>query len=1178
MKIRFCSYPSMLWLTVTTIITAIGPGGAQALLSPTNYPVGVNPYSVEVGDLDGDGKADLISTNFGNNTLSVLRGRGDGVFLPALSRSVGSNPISVVIGNFDNDTQPDAIVGNYGSNSVSYLRGNGNGTLQPPVNFPTGNNPYEVIAGHFDNDGDVDIATANGEASSLSVLLGNGNGTFAAKTDYTVGPSPFSLTQGDFNGDSNLDLVCANFGSDNISVLLGNGNGTFQFAATYPTGDGPRGLVPCDLDDDGFLDLATANQSANTVSVLSGNGNGTFDAPVSYAVGQSPVSIVAGDFDGSGKLDLATANASSDTVSVLLGNGNLIFAAAISYAAGANTLGIAAGQLNPGTQTDLATANRSANSVSVFLNSTDIVTNTNDSGAGSLRQAILNANAAAGDDTITFAPGLTGVIQLAGALPDLASNIHIQGPGAGVLSVRGEGTADPYRIFLAAANQTITISGLTIVNGYDTNVGGGIANDHALLIVRDCVLTGNGAGNGGGGLYNNGEVSLGKLTVENCTFSQNAAVNGGGALYNDGYTGDAQTTLTNCTFTKNTAGAGGAIFSSGGGNGSTSGSAMLTVMGCTFTRNIATENGGAIYSNGPQGTATLGIANSTFYNNDASSQGGAIFNAGIGGLATATVKSCTFNVNNASFGGSAIWSSGLATSMVQLSNNIFGVGVRGITLADDGNGSLVSQGYNLASDSGGGYLTATGDQINLAALKLGPLANNGGPTQTIKLLPGGPAINAGDPAYTGPLQTDQRGTGFARVQGGRLDIGAFEAAVLQISNVTVTEGDTGTTSALFTVTLSVASTQSVTVQYAAIKGNTDPALVSRDFHSTKGTLTFAPGETTKTITVPIVGDYVLEADETFFVKLSNAVNVALSDTQGLGTITNDDFDTTPPSVSFTTPTTTPGGSTPLNGGTVYNVMPAITGIAADAGSGIARVQLRLYRRTADPTVFEYWNNSAWVIPGGSVPIPMLITALSGPAGSASVTWSRSTGWPSASDFADGTYYLTAYAFDRAGQFTSSARNFKKSTDSNGPSVSFTTEATTPVGTTPVNGGTVSKTMPIITGIAADSLSGIAKVVVRLYRATATAGVYEYWTGSGWTTTVTNLSTTLNPAEGGATVTWSRSTDWPADIGDFGDGTYYLRATAYDKAGNLTATLASSFKKVTSAEPTIQVFENDEPSQ
>src|SRR5262249_9285223 len=108
---------------------------------------------------------------------------------------------------------------------------------------------------------------------------------------------------------------------------------------------------------------------------------------------------------------------------------------------------------------------------------------------------------------------------------------------------------------------------------------------------------------------------------------------------------------------------------------------------------------------------------------------------------------------------------------------------------------------------------------------------------------------------------------------------------LSINDVAVTEGNSGTTNAVFTVSLSAASGRTVTVNFATTNGT---ATAGSDYAATNGTLTFAPGTMTRPITVRVNGDALNESDETFFVNLSTAVNASLSDTQGLGTIVNDD--------------------------------------------------------------------------------------------------------------------------------------------------------------------------------------------------------------------------------------------------------------------------------------------------
>lgn len=118
-----------------------------------------------------------------------------------------------------------------------------------------------------------------------------------------------------------------------------------------------------------------------------------------------------------------------------------------------------------------------------------VVTNTLDSGLGSLRQAIINANNNAGPDTITFV-GVSGIIQLASALPNIAGDLTIEGPGADVLTIRGEGAVDPYCIFTVDSGITFNVSGLTITNG-NADGGGILVSQDATVTVDRMVITNN---------------------------------------------------------------------------------------------------------------------------------------------------------------------------------------------------------------------------------------------------------------------------------------------------------------------------------------------------------------------------------------------------------------------------------------------------------------------------------------------------------------------------------------------------------------------------------------------------------------------------------------------------------------------------------------------------------------
>ena len=137
-----------------------------------------------------------------------------------------------------------------------------------------------------------------------------------------------------------------------------------------------------------------------------------------------------------------------------------------------------------------------------------------------------------------------------------------------------------------------------------------------------------------------------------------------------------------------------------------------------------------------------------------------------------------------------------------------------------------------------------------------------------------------------------------------------------------------------------------------------------------------------------------------------------------------------PTVGFTTSATTPKGTTPANNATIMGAtMPTITGVAADTGgSGVSKVELQLYRATATVGVNEYWNGTAWVVSSSTIPTPNLSTVLNPAGGGVSVSWSRSSGWPTDTKYGNGVYYLRAFATDRVDRRTASvASRFTKAT-------------------------------------------------------------------------------------------------------------------------------------------------------
>src|SRR5262245_54356531 len=213
----------------------------------------------------------------------------------------------------------------------------------------------------------------------------------------------------------------------------------------------------------------------------------------------------------------------------------------------------------------------------------------NDSGPGSLRQALAAAN---DGDTINFNSSLNGQITLTSGQLMVDKGVNITGPGANRLAVSANHAS---RVFYIASGKDVTISGLTITNGLapSPQFGGGIYNDHATLTLSSCTIRGNAAEHGiGGGIFNDAFYGSATLYVVNCTLSGNSANYGyGGGIGNEGYQGTATLTVLNSTLSGNSAASGGGIYS----EGQLDGSATVGVLNSTLSGNWATF-GGAIYA------------------------------------------------------------------------------------------------------------------------------------------------------------------------------------------------------------------------------------------------------------------------------------------------------------------------------------------------------------------------------------------------------------------------------------------------------------------------------------------------------------------------------------------------------------------------------------------------------
>jgi hypothetical protein len=277
-------------LEARAYLTGVVLGTPQNLNAPA---AAIAPVFVNLDDINGDGKADLVAASDASgavpNSVGIIPGKGDGTFGATTSVALDFSPITLA----------DAIL--------------------------TANGKFDVVAG-------------SASTPTVGVILQATDGSFpAAATDYAATglANTHAVAVADFNGDGKLDIAVVsddNNQSDavpNFAVLLNNGSGGFTLGQTLSITHVNLSAITA-FTSGGHTDLAVTNQTSNSVTILVGSGTGTFTQTDSYPVGSSPVSIVTADFNNDGKADLAIANSTSANISVLLGLATDTFQAAVN--------------------------------------------------------------------------------------------------------------------------------------------------------------------------------------------------------------------------------------------------------------------------------------------------------------------------------------------------------------------------------------------------------------------------------------------------------------------------------------------------------------------------------------------------------------------------------------------------------------------------------------------------------------------------------------------------------------------------------------------------------------------------------------------------------------------------------------------------------------------------------
>jgi hypothetical protein len=321
------------------VLLGNGDGSFKPAVTYDSGGRGANANSIVIADLNADGRPDIVVTDSCNdsfcgsgNWVAVLLGNGDGTFQKAQKYRTGGASWAVAVGDVNGDGKPDLIVANVCSGSdnihtckkasnIAVLLGLGNGQFAAAQTYPVnGYGTYFLALGDFNGDGKLDVVATSfcsdppdcTNGGVVGMLLGNGDGTFQPVVDYLTGGAANGVAVGDLNGDGKLDIAVANGGSKTVSVFLGNGDGTLKPPSIYSVPGLAAEIAIGDVNQDGKPDLVVTTGDYTVVggaSVLLGKGNGKFKPPTTYSALEYGVnSIKIADLNGDGKPDLVVSS------------------------------------------------------------------------------------------------------------------------------------------------------------------------------------------------------------------------------------------------------------------------------------------------------------------------------------------------------------------------------------------------------------------------------------------------------------------------------------------------------------------------------------------------------------------------------------------------------------------------------------------------------------------------------------------------------------------------------------------------------------------------------------------------------------------------------------------------------------------------------------------------------
>ncbi len=814
------------------------------------YQAGPNAFSFASADLNGDGIAEVITPNSDAQTVSVLYGDGAGGFAPPRNFPTGTAVNTATAGDLNGDGKLDLIAAYFSGSKIVVLLNDGQGGFSAPAvtTFPSNVSEfYNLKAADFNGDGKADVAGVT--RTNLNFFLGNGQGGLALNTTLPWIGYKSEMVVGNFNNDSMADLAV--IGGDyptnwELGVMLGNSSGAFAFNNRFPVTNQPSGIVIGEFNGDGLTDVAVAanypyqNSTPQTFFMQPwfGNGAGGFAAGTKVFLPYTVYGLATGDFNGDGIFDLATSMGSM--IATVNGVGDGTFQNKTYWATPASDKLLSVDANQDGKKDLLTIRNASPTGfLSVLLSSDNsgfLAPKAIAYGGTDIAAADFNNDNLLDMITVTdtsFAAPSAVVVALNSAngllLPDPNFSMPIAMRALAVGDFNGDGNKD---VVTAHSN-----------NGrvYAVRLGDGTGNLGAPITQQWF----NGVENLVVGDFNNdgkddfllidGSRGYTRLSNGNGTFS------GVGVEYNF----DALDPF------------------------------IIPQKG-DFNSDGKLD---LIISNGTTAKIWLGTGNGNFTLSDSQP-----FNAW-----RITVGDLNGDGNLDLIGFVSSDSETTLRAMLGNANGTFGASFAK-TIPGSNAAQIISGDFNQDGFADVAYRSSW----NQSVLTVVPST--------------GQAPYFGTPVFYSvaaisqhPFDYGSEATSIAAADynaDGKVDIGftasparaiiynmTSQKPCISINDATVTEGDGGTSSAAFTVTLSAPSSQIARVSYT-LQGQS--ATIGTDLQNASGRLEIPAGQTSATINIPITGDLIDEFDETFTINLSSPTNASIVDSVGAGTIIDND--------------------------------------------------------------------------------------------------------------------------------------------------------------------------------------------------------------------------------------------------------------------------------------------------